>query len=127
MAGGFPSIKAVKDAYVKRNGIGRKIALLESFPSAVDRERLYMLASQWQDANTAFESALLDLLIELGAAAADTCLPMVEDKRLALAIKNLVGTLSMLTVTKKVARKNLLATLQATSFTFSKGANDAHG
>ncbi len=92
MAGGFPSIKAVKDAYVKRNGIGRKIDLLERFPSAVDRERLLLLASQWQDANRAFEDALLDLLIELGAADAD-CLPMVTDKRLALAIKNLVGSL----------------------------------
>lgn len=93
MAGGFPSISAVRAAYARRNVIGRKIDLLERFPSAVDRERLYMLASQWQDANAVFESALLDLLIELGAADADTCLPMVTDKRLALAIKNLVGSL----------------------------------
>ena len=93
MAAGFPSVKAGQAAYVKRNGIGRKIDLLERFPSAVDRERLLLLASQWLDANRAFEDALLDLLIELGAADAASCLPMVEDKRLALAIKNLVGSL----------------------------------
>ena len=93
MAGGFPSIAQVRAAYARRNVLGRKIDLLERFPSAVDRERLLLLASQWQDANRAFEDALLDLLIELGAVDAGNCQPMVEDKRLALAIKNLVGSL----------------------------------
>ena len=104
---GFPSIAQVRAAYARRNGIGRKIDLLERFPSPVDREQMYMLASQWQDANAAFEDALLDLLIELGTVDAADCSPQVEDKRLALAIKNLVGSLFHVDNGRESSKKGL--------------------